>query len=452
MRSKIKKQYEVICSICNKPFIHYNKIKQCCDDPNCKKQIQIIKNQNRLKTNLLKYGTEHPMRSQKCKDKSKETFKEKYGTEHPMKNLEICTKVHNNLKEQFLNKIYSKICPICSVSFETKIKKQKYCSDMCKDKSEILRVQKIQNTLLNRYGVINYSQTNDCKTKVKNTWLNKSPEELEEIKQKHIQHYQEKYGVDYFVQTNEFKEAFKNTCLERYGVENVFQSEIIKNKIKQTCIDTFGVDHYMKSAEGRQQISEIHKNRSPEDKQAMVDKNINTCLERYEAEHPLQNEEIYQKMMDTNLEKYGVENVFQSEIIKDKIKQIIIDKYGVENAMHNKEIFIKHLNSCYSSKNYTLPSGRIIKIQGYEDRYLDEYFKNKKLESDLITQGDDMPQIFYTDKNNVKHRYYPDFYIISTNTIIEVKSDYTYNFDLEINLLKEEACKNAGYNFEFKIY
>lgn len=36
--------------------------------------------------------------------------------------------------------------------------------------------------------------------------------------------------------------------------------------------------------------------------------------------------------------------------------------------------------------------------------------------------------------------------------VIEVKSDYTYKVDLEKNLLKEEATKCLGYNFEFYVF
>jgi len=54
--------------------------------------------------------------------------------------------------------------------------------------------------------------------------------------------------------------------------------------------------------------------------------------------------------------------------------------------------------------------------------------------------------------NQTTHRYYPDFYIKKDNKIIEVKSIYTYNIDIEKNLLKQKACLDAGYNFEFWIY
>lgn len=55
----------------------------------------------------------------------------------------------------------------------------------------------------------------------------------------------------------------------------------------------------------------------------------------------------------------------------------------------------------------------------------------------------------YYEFENKKHKYYPDFYIISDNKIYEVKSEYTYNSDIIVNTLKKNACNNKGLDFEF---
>lgn len=53
---------------------------------------------------------------------------------------------------------------------------------------------------------------------------------------------------------------------------------------------------------------------------------------------------------------------------------------------------------------------------------------------------------------NEKDRIYlPDIYIKPENRIIEVKSEYTYNLELEKNLLKKEACIKSNLSFEFWI-
>lgn len=48
--------------------------------------------------------------------------------------------------------------------------------------------------------------------------------------------------------------------------------------------------------------------------------------------------------------------------------------------------------------------------------------------------------------------YFPDIYIPHTNTILEIKSDYTYKKDKEkLDCVKENIIKN-GYAYEIWIY
>ena len=62
-----------------------------------------------------------------------------------------------------------------------------------------------------------------------------------------------------------------------------------------------------------------------------------------------------------------------------------------------------------------------------------------------------MPDIRYITADSKIHRYYPDFFIQGDNLIVEVKSEYTYNKDFEINLLKKKACLDSGFLFVFYI-
>jgi hypothetical protein len=101
-------------------------------------------------------------------------------------------------------------------------------------------------------------------------------------------------------------------------------------------------------------------------------------------------------------------------------------------------------------KDYTLPSGEIKRIQGYENLALDELVKIYK-EDDIVTNRREMPKIYYYIKTK-KYRYYPDIYIKSENKIIEVKSHYTYTKNLINNIYKSLATRKLGYDFEFWIY
>lgn len=62
------------------------------------------------------------------------------------------------------------------------------------------------------------------------------------------------------------------------------------------------------------------------------------------------------------------------------------------------------------------------------------------------------PRTEYTGTDNKTHYYFPDIFIPKDNLIIEVKSIWTFNQDNKTVLLKEKACLNAGFNYNFMIY
>lgn len=148
---------------------------------------------------------------------------------------------------------------------------------------------------------------------------------------------------------------------------------------------------------------------------------------------------------ETNLKKYGVVNVFAAQEIKDKIAQTNLNKYGFANVMHTGLFEVG-----YKWKNYKMPSGKLIRIQGYEDKLLD-ILLNTFDESDLIICRKDMPEFWYII-NNTRKRYFPDVYIPKTNTIYEVKSKWTAKQNVEMNEKKFKSVIDSGYNFELVIF
>ena len=63
-----------------------------------------------------------------------------------------------------------------------------------------------------------------------------------------------------------------------------------------------------------------------------------------------------------------------------------------------------------------------------------------------------MPEFWYIGLDDKTHRYFPDMYRPKTNTIYEVKSEWTLNLEYDTNILKFQAVKDAGYNFVLKVY
>jgi hypothetical protein len=119
--------------------------------------------------------------------------------------------------------------------------------------------------------------------------------------------------------------------------------------------------------------------------------------------------------------------------------------------MQNPEIMEKNIKMSYYLKEYTLPSGKIIKIQGYEHFALNELLKYID-ENDIITGCKNVPIIWYNDESGKKHRHFVDIFIPSQNKCIEVKSTWTFKKQKEIVLLKKTAAKELGYLYEIWIY
>jgi len=264
-----------------------------------------------------------------------------------------------------------------------------YKMGCCKDHN-------IRLTNLKKFGVENVKQNKEIIEKAKNTYNSKSPEEKKEI-----QHRKE-IGM-----------------LKKYGVVNAGYATEVKEKI------------------------------SNKNKANAVTRMI--------------------KLKQNNQEKYGVDNVFQLQEIKEKSKETLNKKYGVENPSQAEEIKLKKENTCFENygvnfpaqdttifekqqkyrwKNYTMPSGKTVKIQGYENLALDILLKTYG-EDDLIVERKSIPKIKYG--TDLKHHYIADIFIPKENRFIEVKSSYTFKKYLVINLLKEQAAIDAGYVFDFMI-
>ena len=247
----------------------------------------------------------------------------------------------------------------------------------------------------------------------------------------------EKYGNENYNNTIQMLE----TKIENNSYDNMIQ------KYKKTCLEKYGVDHYWKTKECR-------------------DKIINTTILNYGVDNPMKSSIITDKVKETNLERYGFENVSFNQEVKDKIRNAQLnlndEEKKVKEMKRQETCFIKYgvshqmqtglyTNSGYKWKEYILPNNETIKIQGYENKLLDELLQ-EYTEDEIITERRLMPEFWYTGIDGNNHRYFPDMFIPKTNTIYEVKSKWTMNVNLETNNLKFQAVKDSGYNFELRVY
>jgi len=344
--------------------------------------------------------------------------------------------------------------PICSICNTNKLKfnpnkwgYNKTCSIKCGANHPERSIKTI-TTNLERYGVENVYQSETIKEKIKETNLKNIGVEYNTQSKEFKKHCKklnlERYGVESYSQTQEFRDKIKSTSLEKYGVEHVTQSQAFKDKLKETNLKKYGVDHQFKNPSVREKIS-------------------NTIKERYNKDWYTETEEFKRKFKDYSLLKYGTEYPSSNEGVKIRRENTCMDRYQFKSYLGSKE-HIKFMLEKWSIeypfhgkyKDYVLPSGRIVKIQGYENYALDILLKTYKEEDLLIIDKEirnKIGKITYFDKyENKERQYLIDIYIIPDNKVIEVKSEFTLIRNLEINLIKRDSCINKGLLFEFWIF
>ena len=329
---------------------------------------------------------------------------------------------------------YSKITFICACGVEnTKaFPMLVYGSGaLCKEctKKHELFVKK--QTLIERYGVDNPLKSEVIKEKLKKTVL-------------------EKYGTSCVLKNKAVLDKIEKSNIEKYGVVNPFSSEVIKQQIKETNLAKYGVTSPVQSKEINAKLETTsmarYGCRRPSEHKSIRSKIKSAHLAKTEEEKAV----IREKVKETCLEKYGVESTNQLDSIKERKKHTCLEKYGVEHAIQSKEVMEKNQLSAKRHKEYKMPSGDIRIVQGYEPYALNALVKIYK-EEDILTGRKDIPRIPYVA--NRKNRYhFPDIYIPSTNTLIEVKSTWTYTWTTDNVHVKEAAAKEAGYKYEIWVF
>ena len=375
------------------------------------------------KTKKEKYGDENYNNTEKRKQKKLE----RYGDENYC-NSEKISESHKNKTEEEKQEIVNK---------REKTKEEKYSDPHFNNR------EKNKKTLKDKYGIEHNSQMEVFPQKMKETWEKKTKKEIQEIINKRSKTFLKLYGVDHISKTEEFSKLMK--ALWKNKSDHEIQ-EII-SKSKRTKL----INHGDPNFNNREQ-------------------SVKTCLVKYGVEVASQSSKVIKKIEQTKEQKYGdpnYNNREQSNQTKkerynnenynnpEKYKQTCLNKYGVEHPTQILEIFNNQHKNSYKLKEYVLPSGKIVKIQGYEYLSLDLLLKTYK-EQDLLINDKDIEnrigKIWYFDKNNKKRRYYPDIYIISKNKIVEVKSDWTYKSKKDNIFLKKQACLSMGMKFEFVVF
>ena len=388
-----------------------------------------------------------------------------YCNEHNIKLLNDYSKSHiiresriegicvNNTCESQFNKNFRQIvktgayCQTCISNISNnKIRdsKVKYDENMltefCND-NKIIITNELSDIFITRDTIIEgMCKTNDCQNKfVKpfrqllkiGAYCEDCSKENGKVKIKTTT--MKNYGVDNAMKNTDVREKLKQSILRKYGVEHTSQLEENKQKLKKKSMERYGVEYVLQSPEVR-------------------NLGIQTNLKKYGVKNPQQNTEIKEKTLQTNLKKYGCKSAIGNIFVKEKIIKTNLERYGVPHHSQNSVIAEKILRNSYNRKEYTLPSGETIFVQGYENFMLDYLLFTEKIdEKDIITKRSDVPEIWYDDNEGKRHRHYVDFYITSQNKCIEVKSTWT-NQGKNCVFEKQNAAKHLGLLYEVWVF
>ena len=199
-----------------------------------------------------------------------------------------------------------------------------------------------------------------------------------ETKEKRIQTFMDKFGVDNPSRLKSVREKAKNTMIKRYGVESALKSDIFREKSKETSLQRYGVDIPSKSPKVKEKIKETNVKRygvacTLQDKSTQEKIKI-TLIDRYGVDNPLKSKDIRDKVKQTNILRYGGTG-FASEELSNKQKETMMALYGVEHSMQMESTRMKAKETCllrYGVENYT-------QSEEWKD-YMDELWKSMSMD------------------------------------------------------------------------
>lgn len=141
---------------------------------------------------------------------------------------------------------------------------------------------------------------------------------------------------------------------------------------------------------------------------------------------------------------------------KERVENTNMIKYGARYGTQTPDIRKKQKASAYKKKIYTFPSGKTIEVQGYEPFAYDILLKRGFAEEFILCEEDicnnkNIPEFWY-EFGGKKHRYFPDICLLTERKIIEVKSTYTAQLEINILELKRESVLKNKFLYEMWIF
>lgn len=103
-------------------------------------------------------------------------------------------------------------------------------------------------------------------------------------------------------------------------------------------------------------------------------------------------------------------------------------------------------------KPFIFQSGRKVLVQGYEPFALRLLEKAGVQDKYIITGQNHVPIIHYLDENGKLRKHFPDIYVNKYHHLIEVKSKFTFEKQMDRNFAKKNGAERLGYNYNIWIF
>jgi len=142
-----------------------------------------------------------------------------------------------------------------------------------------------------------------------------------------------KFGVEFYSKTDEYKNRAKETNIKNCGVDNVSKCEIIKEKRKKTMLERHGVEYYV--------LNENFKMKCEE-----------TSMKNYGVPHPQMSKEMVEKRLEY-YKKMGF-HVLTNEFDLYKRKVYSLTR-KVKKELMNSWDGIDYYDGQYIKNNFNLP-------------------------------------------------------------------------------------------------
>lgn len=286
-----------------------------------------------------------------------------------------------------------------------------------------LKVERTKNTNIQKYGAEHPMQVKELKQNAINTYKLKTgyenPSQNPEVKKKKIETCLKHFGTEHPSQNKEIFERQCQNYFEKTGYYTPFENPEIIEKIKQSNI---------KNHNG------VHSNNCEEVKK----KKEETCKNHFGETSHMKNKEFMQKYLDRQIKTKGYKCTFQDPKTKEKIKNFYKTNYGCDTNAQIHVMHFENLNEEYFRLNF-IKNGKFLINECCEYFNIVNNTACSYKEKFNITEPNQsrkcLQERLWLDLLNIKNRklrikhnnnkkYYPDGYVIETNTIYEYLGDF----------------------------